>query len=298
LYGANHTVLAENDDWTDPMQSSAVHHADSRIAYTFAKAGDYFLRVRDVQGNGGQEYAYRLSMMPPHPDFHLRVTPDNPVLSQGDTAAITVSAVRQDEFSADIQLSVEDLPDGFEASAATIPAGQNEGRLTITAPLAAKTGILSPNIYGTAIAGKDTVRRKAESSESVMQAFAYTHLLPTEHIFLAVIQPSAFRLASDLPSAKVIEVKQDSETPITIRIVRQNGVNGGVAFAPIRIANNTITTKSVFAAPGQEEATIVLSVAKEAKAGLRQNLIISGVMRAGPSNITRYARAIPIQVVP
>ena len=51
----------------------------------------------------------------------------------------------------------------------------------------------------------------------MMQAFAYTHILPTKQLFLAVIPPAAFTLAADVPAGKVIEVKQDSDTPIAIR---------------------------------------------------------------------------------
>jgi hypothetical protein len=39
-------------------------------------AGDYLLRLADVQGRGGDEYAYRLSIAPPGPDFVLRTRPD------------------------------------------------------------------------------------------------------------------------------------------------------------------------------------------------------------------------------
>jgi hypothetical protein len=50
-------------------------------------------------------------------------------------------------------------------------------------------------------------------------------------------------------------------------------------------------------AADKDEATITLTVAKGAKAGLRQDVIFSGVMRAGNQTIKRFARAIPIQVV-
>jgi hypothetical protein len=297
LYNARNQQLAENDDWNDPMEAMVTHQADSRLLYTFPTAGDYFLRLRDVQGKGGEEYGYRLVIVPPQPDFALRITPDNPRLGQGDTAAITVSAVRKDEFNGDIKLAVEGLPAGFEASEALIPAGQAEGRLTITAPPDAPLGILSPTVTGSATVGKDTVVRKAEAAEALMQAFAYTHILPTKQLFLAVIPPAAFTLAADVAPGRVIEVKQDSDTPIAIKILRQPNAKAGVSFGPIRIANGTITSKSVFVAADKNGATVVLTVTKAAKAGLRQDVIFSGVMRVGNQTITRFARAIPIQVV-
>jgi hypothetical protein len=53
----------------------------------------------------------------------------------------------------------------------------------------------------------------------------------------------------------------------------------------------------VFVAPEKDEAEIVLSVSKDAKVGLRQDMIISGLMRANNQSIVRYMRAIPVMVV-
>jgi hypothetical protein len=298
LYNARHDVLAENDDWTDPVESLMTHHADSRIVYTFPADGDYTLRVRDIQGKGGLEYAYRLLIQPLRPDFTLRITPDNPRLGQGDTAAITVAAVRRDEFAGDIALAVEGLPAGFTASEANIPAGQNEGRLTITAPPEAPLAILAPVIVGHASVGKETIVRRAESAEQMMQAFAYTHILPTAQLFLAVVPGSAFSLAPGVEAGKAVEVKPDSDTPLTIHVRRRSGAAGPVSFNPIRIANGAITTKSVQAAPDKDEATITLTVSKDAKPGLRQDVIITGVTRVNGQTITRVAQAIPVVVVP
>ena len=50
-------------------------------------------------------------------------------------------------------------------------------------------------------------------------------------------------------------------------------------------------------APEKDEAEIVLTVAKDAKVGLRQDMIVSGLMRANNQSIVRYARAIPVMVV-
>ena len=297
LYDGKRNQVAENDDWNDPLEAILGHNSDSRILYTFPAAGDYFLRLRDIQGKGGEEYAYRLVLDVPHPDFTLRVAPDNPRLGVGDTAAITVAAVRHDDFAGEIKLTVEGLPAGFTASEALIAAGQNEGRLTITAPAGATPGLLSPGITGTATVGKDTVMRRAEPAESLMQAFAYTHVLQTRQLFLAVIPGTAYTISSSIADGKMLEVKPGSDTPITIKVRRKDGVKAGVTITAVRLANNTITTKGVFVAPEKDEAEIVLNVSKDAKVGLRQDVILSGLMRANNQSIVRYARAIPVTVV-
>jgi hypothetical protein len=145
--------------------------------------------------------------------------------------------------------------------------------------------------------GKDTVMRRAESAESLMQAFAYTHVLPTSQLFLAVIPGTGYTLTSNVPEGKVLEVKPESDTPIVIKVLRREGVKAGVTITAVRLANNTITTKGMFVAPEKDEAEIVLNVAKDAKVGLRQDVIVSGLMRSGPQSIVRFARSIPIQVV-
>ncbi len=297
LFDAKRNQVAENDDWNDPLEAGLAHNADSRILYTFPAAGDYYLRLRDIQQKGGEEYSFRLTVAPPRPDFTLRISPDNPRMGQGDTAAITVTALRHDEFVGEIKLAVEKLPAGYLASEALIPAGQNEGRLTITSPAGAPVGILSPVVTGIALVGKDTVMRRAESAESLMQAFASTHVLPTSQLFLAVIPGTGYTLSSNVPEGTVLEVKPESDTPIVIKVLRKDGVKAGVTITAVRLANNTITTKGVFVAPEKDEAGIVLSVAKDAKVGLRQDVIVSGLMRVGPQSIVRFARAIPIQVV-
>jgi hypothetical protein len=297
LFDARRNQVAENDDWNDPLEAGLAHNADSRILYTFPAAGDYYLRLRDIQGKGGDEYSFRLTVAPPRPDFTLRISPDNPRMGQGDTAAITVTAVRHDDFAGEIKLAVENLPGGYLASEALIPAGQNEGRLTVTSPAGDANGILSPVVSGMAVIGKDTVLRRAESAESLMQAFAYTHVLPTSRLFLAVIPGTGYTLSSNVPEGKVLEVTPESDTPIRIKVLRKENVKAGVTITAVRLANNTITTKGVFVAPEKDEAEIVLNVAKDAKVGLRQDVIVSGLMRANNQSIVRFARAIPIQIV-
>jgi hypothetical protein len=165
LFNSQGGQLAEQDD-SDMGDPLLTHHADSRLDYTFPSDGDYVLRIQDAQGRGGEECAYRLHIVPPRPDFSLRTVPDNPRLGQTDSVPVTVKALRQDGFNSEIDLTVQNLPKGFVASKAVIPAGQSETRLTITAPPDAPVGLASPTIVGTATLGEQTAGKPSAPKTS------------------------------------------------------------------------------------------------------------------------------------
>jgi hypothetical protein len=52
----------------------------------------------------------------------------------------------------------------------------------------------------------------------------------------------------------------------------------------------------VFVQPDKDEAEIMLAVSKDAKPQ-RQDMIVSGLMRANNQSIVRYALAIPVVIV-
>ena len=248
LFNSRGGLLAEQDD-TEMDDPLLTHHADSRLDYTFPADGEYVLRILDVQGRGGKEYAYRLHIVPPRPDFALRTVPENPRLGEGDTAFVTVKALRKDGFIGDINLAVKNLPRGFVASKAIIQAGQSETRLTITSPSLApgallspnrvgsakftvivdgKPGetvaLLSPNIVGTATLGEEPVVREAEGAEDIMQAFSLRHDVPTREILVSVLESADFTLSSNIPSTEIREVHQNSQVPVVVKVSRKGMV--------------------------------------------------------------------------
>ena len=53
------------------------HQADSYLTARLPSPGTYFVYLSDAQHHGGDEYAYRLRVGPPRPDFALRLTPSS-----------------------------------------------------------------------------------------------------------------------------------------------------------------------------------------------------------------------------
>ncbi len=229
LLNASGQELREQDD-TDMGEPFLTHHADSRIDYTFPADGDYVVQIADVEGHGGEEYAYRILIGPPQPDYLLRMIPDNPRVGEGGTTVIRVNALRKDGFNGEINLAVQGLPNGFVASHGMIPAGQTEVRLTFTAPAGAPVGLFSPGIQGTAtIAEKPAVRQGVPTAD-IMQAFSLKHLVPTREFLLSVVDTPFFALSSNISPTQVREVRQESQLQIVVKASRK-GIQNALAKA-------------------------------------------------------------------
>jgi len=290
-------VLAENDDFVDPDYPLLLHHSDSRFALAFPAAGDYILRIRDTQGQGGDEYAYRLVVAPPKPDCVLRLVPDMQRVAKGDSVAVTVAADRRDGFASEINLAVQNLPPGFTSSDAVIPAGQPQAKLTITAPPDAPLSAFAPVIVGTGTLNNQPFRLTAFGAEDVMQAFSYRHVVPTREFVVAVIETSLFGLSTDAPPKDGLQLKQGAEAKVLIKATRKDGakfpINLAVVDAPAGIA---VKTEPIPA--DKNEVPITISVPKQAPVGWKVNVILSGTMSTGKEAATRTAPAIPIKILP
>ena len=289
-------IVARNDDTVDPAEPMVTHHADSRLVWKCPAVGEFAVRIADMQGKGGEEYGYRLTIAPPRPDFAVRILPDNPRISPGDTTVLTAEVIRKDGFDGEVRLSAAGLPDDWSLRAATISPKETQVRFTLTAPTNAEPGLMSPTIAGTATLADREVVREAWPAEEVMQAFGYQHRLATREFLLAVVEGGFFVLSVDLLSDDVVKVPQIGEAMVVVKAVRAED-----AATPIRLAADGaprgVAVKSVMIPANQSEATITLTATSASSLGMTQNLIIVGTMKAGKSSVVRYAPAIPIRIV-
>ena len=93
--------------------------------------GTYYVHLGDTARNGGEEYAYRLRISAPQPDFALRVVPSSVSLRSKSTAQVSVYAIRKDGFTGPIKLSLKDPPPGFSAAPVSLTGTQAVARLTM-----------------------------------------------------------------------------------------------------------------------------------------------------------------------
>ena len=179
--------LAFNDDHEDKACGLITHHADSWLRAVLPSAGTYYLHLYDAQNQGGPEYAYRLRISPPRPDFELRVVPSSVNVRAGAAVPITVHALRRDGFNGPIDLELKDAPAGFSLSGAKIPAGQAKVRLTLSVPLEPGRPPTALHMEGRATIAGGEVRRPAVPADDMMQAYYYRHLVPAQEWLVDII---------------------------------------------------------------------------------------------------------------
>jgi hypothetical protein len=106
---------------------------DSRLRFTAPADGEYIARLRDVRGLHGEDYAYRLAVRAPTPDFRLSVEPRNPNVPVGGRIPVTVTALRLDDFDGPIDVSIESLPAGISATRGVIEPGRASTTILLSA---------------------------------------------------------------------------------------------------------------------------------------------------------------------
>ena len=273
--------LAVNDDAEDKGAALLTHQADSRIDFKLPANGVYYLYLGDSQGKGGSDFAYRLRISRPQPDFELRVVPSSINGRAGATVPVTVYALRRDGFAGDIALQLKDAPAGYYLAGGVIPGSADSVRLTLTMPPNPE-GPRNLALVGRAIiAGRD-VHHAAVPAEDMMQAFYYHHLVPVMDCLADVTgtpRPNArpaFRMetetAARLPRGGAVAVRiilNAPRPPDTLKL-ELNQPPEGVAIQSVdTVRDGAIVT--LRAAPSK------------VKVGLKGNLIVDAFTERPPN---------------
>ncbi len=293
VFNAQGQKVAENDDWQDPELPLLTRHSDSRLVYSFPAAGEYAIRVRDVQDKGGEEVTYRLLIGPPRPGFLLRSSPDNPFVARGDSALITVTATRLDGYNGPIDLSVQNVAPGFAVSDGVILPGQTTAMLTATVLRDGPGGICTPAITGAATIDGKVQSRAVTPSETVMQAFSYTMYPTARETVVMAGDAAGFSLA---PAQMAVEVPQGGEVRVPLKVYRAAGASGEVTlWMAAGVQDLNVPLGPIPA--DKDEFVLVITASKTAAVGLRQNVIVGGTMKSGASQWWRNAQALSVKVV-
>jgi hypothetical protein len=284
-----------NDDWEDKGAGLVTHHSDSYLMVTLPADGTYFIHVADTQGHGGAEFAYRLRVSAPRPDFELRVVPSSLGLRAGTSAALTVFALRRDGFAGEITLRLSGAPEGLVLTGGRIPAGEDKVRCTLTAAPREPIEPVKLTMTGSAAIGGRTVEHTAVPAQDMMQAFAYQHLVPAQDWLVAV---AGRYLAASAPAPSETVVKIPVGGTVRVNVPRVGGpmarqVTLELSEPPAGITMESYEMRLV-------GGSIVLKADAKAKPGTRGNLIVDAFMvrPGGAGGRQAQSRRAPLGCLP
>jgi hypothetical protein len=273
LTDAGGKQLAFNDDYEDKGSGLNTHHADSYFSTVLPTNGTYYLWLGDTQHKGGPEYSYRLRLSPPQPDFALRVVPSSLSVRAGGSVPLTVYALRKDGFTNQITLVLDGAPEGLKLTGDSIPAGQDQVRVTLTAPPTALAEPVSLKLEGCTVIQGRAVLRQSVPAEDMMQAFAYRHLVPVKELEVAVLKRPNPRAVMKILSATPVRIPSGGTARIQVGLQAPRLAER----AQFELSNppEGITIQNV--SPVRDGVEIVLQTdAARVKPGLKGNLIING----------------------
>lgn len=187
---------------------------DSLVHFTAPADGEYIARIRDVEGLGGVDYAYRLTIRPPAPDFRLSVSPRNPNVPAGGCVPLTVTATRLDGFDDPIQVTLAGLPPGVRATQGMIGRGQVSATVLLSAGADARLSEAAPlQVTGTA----GSLRHMAD---------------PDDRLKLIALMPHPDLTMT--AETREVTLAPGGKAEITVAVARQGDFRGRV---PVEVRN-------------------------------------------------------------
>jgi len=278
--------LAVNDDYEDKADSLHTHHSDSRIHFTLPSDGPYYVRLGDAQNHGGPEYAFRLHLSAPRPDFELRVAPSCINSVSWRLNPVTVFVLRKDGFSGEIALQA--ATDGVALDGGIVREGQDRVRVTLAVASLLAPGPVSLCIEGRAVIDGKEVVRKAVGADELTQAFFYKHAVPAQDLFLVPEDRSRFR------ASPARAVRRDFQRPMAILSEQPVKIPaGGTAEVQVRMywsrkgeiqvdlsdpPEGIAVDRATWTEKGA--AVVLRADAEKAKPGLKGNLMANAFLQA------------------
>lgn len=227
------TIYYENDD-----ASMCDVGKDSRLTFTAPADGDYLVKLKDVRGLEGADFAYTLTIRPRRPDFSVATALPRNTIAPGSRQEFKVTATRVDGFDGPITVDVGGtLPPGF----------------SVTSPLVIEAGQIEA--YGVISAADDAVAPTEENSKaSKVTATATVQGEPVTHDAgtlgeLKLGEPPQIKVtihpapggAQPLPTTEgepLAFAMHPGETIMLLVKVERNGFDGIVSFGNEKSGRN------------------------------------------------------------
>jgi hypothetical protein len=274
---------------------------DSRLHFEAPADGEYFVRLRDVRGGGGERFAYRLTVREPAPDFEVTFDPKSFNIPRGGRVSVTVTADRKDGFDGPIDVELLDLPAGLTATAGRIPAGAATtvlmvaaaadasfaGQKALTPSMSPSRTVDIPGVVALKLVGRATI-----DGQAVIHAADVLDTLP----IVALAPPPDLVVTTD---AQRIELPAGQQVMLTVHVARHNGFTARVPVSVLNLPHGVrvddIGLNGVMITE-QETSRAIHIVAEPWVEPQTQRLLVVGRVEVN-SPLRNEAAALPVELV-
>lgn len=250
------TDVAELSDIPSPVKVSSNHYSYDGPPYNAGSTdilgkleikedGLHRIQLWDLFGGTRTDpnNIYRLIVRKAQPDFALVSWAMHMNLRNGDRNALSkpmalrggitmpfeVVVVRRDGFDGEIELFMDDLPEGVTAAGLKIPAGQTKGMMLVTAEENAARTLKSVKFFGRAKIGGETVERPCYLASMAWPVTNHWSEIPSPRLLADVpVSVSGSELAPITIAAedKVFEVTEGESLTIPLQHTLRSEFSG------------------------------------------------------------------------
>jgi hypothetical protein len=280
LTDASGTIIQRNDD-------SAGAGADARIDQRFSEAGDYHIIVEDLLGRGGENFAYRLTVSTPKPDFTVAFLPDAPRIHQGGRVPVRCEITRQNGFGELVKLDFEGLPSGIYSSPVFLSADTSATIILLNASPDAKLGSFPLRLVARSLAnGKEIIRHGQPSAGDRIAKAG----------FVTVLEAAPFNIQ---PATLMASIEQNQSGKIDVLVDRKSGFTGEIKITPegFSAGRDPITrsfdVQALTVKPSEVRGAITMKTKLDSEIGTRP-VILKAEATVNGQTITEYSPLLPL----
>ena len=255
----NNAAVGTNDDSGSP---------DSYLRVNCGADEDYVIQVKDMLGEGGSNYVYRVEVTPVEPFVAATVAEkvqyiDTVVaVPQGNHGAVVLNISRKD-FAADLALKIASLPKGLKYETIPITAGQTLVPLLLSADANAPLddAILDVRLNSTD-PSKPASGYLSQTSGMVRinNRPVYEHVI--QRLSGAVTKKAPFRIEVAEPKVPLV---RSGTMDLKVRAIREPGFTAPINIRLLYAPNGTAGAVSAQIPEGQNEGTLLISAAPTAE---------------------------------
>lgn len=275
---------------------------DSRLHFEAPSTGTYFLRLTDVRGLAGEQFAYRLTAREPAPDYAVAIDPRSFNIPRGGRVSVTVTAERRDGFDGPIDVELVGLPAGLSSSPGRIPAHADTTVLIVSAARDASLANHRAQLRTMDAAAPSHQIAGVAALELMARASIAGTLVTREAEAIEPLDVVALAPPPDLvvtTTVRRVEMSAGREVELTVNVERHNGFTGRVPLTVLNLPHgvrvNDVGLNGIMITEKETSRTMRL-VAEPWVEPVTQTIVVVGRVEVN-SPVRNEAAALPVELV-